>query len=154
MIGGVALQTLKQRRRELLMQIDKYSERRCENCKLGKGNNAKMDCICMASIKIRELGSQLDSLVNKRSWESELNGIRKRGRITVLEYIDLQIYDITDERIAEVLGVPAYIFRNWRRERNVIGVKRMNKENLDNLKSQKGHMVFIAKYHKGVKNDK
>lgn len=148
------MKTLKQRRRELLIQIDKYSARRCENCRLGKGNNAKMDCICMASIKIRELGDQLVSLVNKRNWESKLKEIGKKGKITVSDYIDLQIYEVKDDEIAKRLGVPTHIFRNWKKERNIVGVKRMSKETVDDMKSKKGHMVFIAKYHKGVKNDK
>lgn len=144
------MKTLKQRRLELLIQIDKYSARRCNNCRLGQGNNSKIYCVCQASMKIRELGDQLMSLINARAWEKDLKGIGKRGKITISEYIDLQKYDVTDVDIAEQLGVPAHRLRLWKKENNVSVIRKMCKDDIKDLKTTKGNIVFVAKYHKAV----
>ena len=116
---------LRQKRREILAQIDKLEKERCEKCadRLLYGANAPKsyyECRCKAAVRIRELGDQLLRFTTKRVdlVDEHLKMQPKELTLTLYQEIKKVDFDgkkITDYAIAKHYGINPRNFAGWKK---------------------------------------
>ena len=115
--------TLKEKRRKILHQIDRYDTRRCKKCiDIGAADTEIMNCNCQAAVAIRKLGDRLMKLVTPRSDErqSEISVLMKMlfipDDLTPAIFKELKRLKVTDKLIREKIGLSENRFNVWKRD--------------------------------------
>lgn len=114
-------QEIRRKRAELLIQFDILNEQRCDKCKNYSSNNNKLLCDCSAAIKIRDIGKQLDELLNPRKRESDelMNTLFVLENLTHPIYARLKYLGVTDKEIFEKVGVGRQTLADWKKDNGI-----------------------------------
>lgn len=114
-------QETRRKRAALLRQLDVLYPQRCDNCRKYQAKNISYTCDCDAYVKIREIGKQLDELLNPRKCES----VELMDTLFVLEnlthpiYARLKYLGVTDKAIFEKVGVGHQVLTKWKKDNGI-----------------------------------
>lgn len=109
---------MKEKRRKVLMQIDRWEQRRCAKC---SSSDYSTNCGCEASEKIRKYGERLMNLTAPRKDETTelINTLFVPENLTQKIYSRLKYLKVTDKAIAEKVGIRYGAFPDWKRENGI-----------------------------------
>lgn len=90
--------TDKQRRRNILAQMDLWNTKRCADCTSGPDTKEKLECKCRAALEIRKLGKQYEAIAKEKR-------VDEKGESEKAEYL----YWI---KVAEKNGISRKLFQS------------------------------------------
>lgn len=117
----------------------------CPKCKNLKGNAANITdnicCGCYGAAKMRELGKELLVLVDDRYQVQLLKEIRRRGYITILEIMHLNLnYEVSHKEIAKAMGFNESGYGFARKRLGFFGRPKLSREQIERLVDKHKHV--------------
>lgn len=137
------MMSLKEKRVEVLNDIERLLKERCEKC-MSSGNNASIWCECYASVGLRKCGDELLRLTKPRTWDKKLDQVKKEGTLTLREYTELLKYGVTRSEVANVLGIVDTKLSDWCNYYGLTAKVRRSEEKSGELLKKHGNVKLIT----------
>lgn len=120
----------KEKRIELLKQIDVLNKDRCEVCAGDNAGHESTRCKCPAAVAIRKLGAEYESIATA-SRKGRINALFRQGRkegLTLELYTALRELELNNEQIYKGIRMPERDYYDWKFEVGLIKERRTGRK--------------------------